>query len=68
MCATDNCFYAQAQLHVREIELRLKGLITGKARGFTIPLSVEGQVSLLISEATADKNLCQMYIGWAPYL
>ncbi|KAF2357789.1 Phosphatidylinositol 3-/4-kinase catalytic domain [Trinorchestia longiramus] len=58
----------KAQLHVRNIELRLKGLIASKARGFNIPLSVEGQVSLLISDATSDNNLCQMYIGWAPYL
>lgn len=30
--------------------------------------SVQGQVQRLIQEATADENLCQMYVGWMPWL
>jgi len=33
-----------------------------------LPLSVEGQVNQLIEEATDDHNLCNMYIGWMPFL
>ena len=55
-------------MHVQDIQHRLKGIIVSKARGFNIPLSVEGQVNLLIEDATSDKLLAQMYIGWAPYL
>ncbi|EGB10647.1 hypothetical protein AURANDRAFT_36497 [Aureococcus anophagefferens] len=33
-----------------------------------LPLSVPGQVERLIKEATADTNLCRMYIGWTPFL
>ena len=33
-----------------------------------LPLSVQGQVHRLISEATAEENLVQMYIGWQPWL
>lgn len=32
-----------------------------------LPLSVEGQVRELISQATSDENLAQMYIGWMAY-
>ncbi|KAJ1866049.1 hypothetical protein LPJ78_002145 [Coemansia sp. RSA 989] len=33
-----------------------------------IPLSVEGQVDMLIKEATDLENLSSMYIGWAPFM
>jgi serine/threonine-protein kinase ATR len=32
------------------------------------PLTVRGQVSMLIDEATSDTNLARMYIGWMPWL
>ena len=31
-------------------------------------LSVEGQVRLLISEATSDENLHKIFAGWAPWV
>ncbi|KAI8902434.1 hypothetical protein BC833DRAFT_639508 [Globomyces pollinis-pini] len=46
------------------IDRKLQGCIV-TAR---LPLSVEGQVDELICQATNPENLCQMYIGWAPYL
>lgn len=33
-----------------------------------LPLSVRGQVDQLIAEATSKFNLCQMYLGWMPFL
>ena len=33
-----------------------------------LPLSVEGQVNVLINEATSFENLANMYMGWAPYM
>ena len=32
-----------------------------------IPLSVQGQVQKLITEATNEENLIQMYPGWMPF-
>lgn len=34
----------------------------------TMEFSVQGQVQRLIQEATSDENLCQMYVGWMPWL
>lgn len=34
----------------------------------TLPLSVEGQVHKLISEATSTQNLLQLYVGWMPWV
>ncbi|KAI8612937.1 hypothetical protein BC830DRAFT_1134506 [Chytriomyces sp. MP71] len=48
---------------LNKIETKLKGLMKG-----SVPLSIEGQVQELISEATDPKNLGAMYIGWAPFL
>lgn len=47
---------------VQDVENRLRGVNRG------IPLSVEGQVHQLILDATNPDNLCEMYIGWAPFL
>lgn len=33
-----------------------------------LPLSVQGQVEELITQAVDPANLSKMYIGWAPYL
>lgn len=46
---------------------RLNGFITVKGKKADLPLSVEGHVNYLISEATDINNLCQMYWGWGPY-
>lgn len=58
----------QAMTHVQMIEHRMRGIHSSKTKPRGLPLSVEGQVNYLIHEATNDKLLCQMYIGWAPYL
>ncbi|XP_013417435.1 serine/threonine-protein kinase ATR-like isoform X2 [Lingula anatina] len=55
----------KATADVQNIEARLKGILKNK-RG--LPLSIEGHVNYLIQEATSEKQLCQMYIGWASYL
>ena len=33
-----------------------------------IPLSVDGQVHKMISEATNSENLVQLYAGWMPWV
>lgn len=33
-----------------------------------LPLSVEGQVQKMITEATSHENLVQIYVGWMPWL
>jgi len=33
-----------------------------------VPMSVEGQVNKMITEATAPENLVQLYVGWMPWL
>ncbi|XP_048255679.1 serine/threonine-protein kinase ATR-like isoform X1 [Haliotis rufescens] len=58
----------QAMNHVQNIEHRLKGILKNKTKPRGLPLSIEGHVNYLIKEATDEKNLSQMYIGWAAYL
>ncbi|KPJ15649.1 Serine/threonine-protein kinase ATR [Papilio machaon] len=43
-------------------------LVRTKNKKLTLSLSPEGQVEHLIVEATSVQNLCQMYIGWGPFL
>lgn len=33
-----------------------------------LPLSVEGQVHKMITEASSHENLIQLYVGWMPWL
>lgn len=33
-----------------------------------LPMSVEGQVQKMITEATSHENLVQLYVGWMPWL
>lgn len=54
--------------HIKNIELRLQGRVKTRHRTSLMPLSVEGQTNYLINEAVSIDNLCQMYIGWGPYL
>ncbi|KFM65503.1 Serine/threonine-protein kinase atr, partial [Stegodyphus mimosarum] len=58
----------QGLTHVKEIELRLNGVVKSKNKQQGLPLSIEGQVNHLIQEAVDIRNLSQMYIGWAPYM
>ena len=41
---------------------KLEGRVTGET------LSAEGQISMLINDATSDENLAFMYSGWKPFL
>nr|XP_044992414.1 serine/threonine-protein kinase ATR isoform X2 [Jaculus jaculus] len=58
----------KAKTHVLDIEQRLKGVIKNRNRVTGLPLSIEGHVHYLIQEATDDSLLCQMYLGWTPYM
>lgn len=58
----------QAVEHVKNIHSRLKGIVKVRNGPPSLPLSVDGQVNHLIKEAMSVDNLCQMYIGWGPYL
>ncbi|CAL1278598.1 unnamed protein product [Larinioides sclopetarius] len=58
----------QGLTHVKDIELRLNGIIKYKNKQQGLPLSIEGQVNHLIQEAVDIRNLSQMYIGWAAYM
>ncbi|KAM6969300.1 serine/threonine-protein kinase ATR [Tautogolabrus adspersus] len=58
----------KAKTHVCDIEQRLQGVIKSRNKVLGLPLSIEGHVHYLIHEATDDKMLCQMYLGWGPYL
>ena len=50
----------------RHAPLPARGL--GASRDDNLPLSVEGQVQRMITEAIAEENLAQMYCGWTPWL
>ncbi|KAM7543213.1 hypothetical protein Aperf_G00000011915 [Anoplocephala perfoliata] len=51
------------------MEDRLRGKITEHDEfSKLLPISVEGQVDVLIKEATSVDLLCQMYKGWMPFL
>ncbi|KAJ2945898.1 hypothetical protein O0L34_g4806 [Tuta absoluta] len=58
----------QALHHLQHIKQRLNGLVKTKNKQLSLSLSPEGQVEQLIVEATSIHNLCQMYIGWGPFL
>ncbi|KAM9030987.1 serine/threonine-protein kinase ATR isoform X1 [Sarcophilus harrisii] len=58
----------KAKTHVLDIEQRLQGVIKARNRVTGLPLSIEGHVHYLIQEATDENLLCQMYLGWTPYL
>lgn len=50
--------------------LRVEGAVADEDEDMAriIPLSVEGQVHKMISEATKHENLVQLYIGWMPWV
>ena len=53
---------------IKKIENRLKGIVSKYKGSSGIPLSTEGQVNFIISEATNETALSNMYHGWAPWL
>ncbi|XP_042314459.1 serine/threonine-protein kinase ATR [Sceloporus undulatus] len=58
----------KAKTHVLDIDQRLQGVIKNRNRVKGLPLSIEGHVHHLIQDATDETLLCQMYLGWAPYM
>ncbi|XP_060098281.1 serine/threonine-protein kinase ATR [Heteronotia binoei] len=58
----------KAKTHVLDIDQRLQGVIKNRNRVKGLPLSIEGHVHHLIQDATDENLLCQMYLGWAPYM
>ncbi|KAM8770022.1 serine/threonine-protein kinase ATR [Rhynchonycteris naso] len=58
----------KAKTHVLDIEQRLQGIIKTRNRVTGLPLSIEGHVHYLMQEATDENLLCQMYLGWTPYM
>ncbi|KAG8511432.1 Serine/threonine-protein kinase ATR, partial [Galemys pyrenaicus] len=58
----------KAKTHVLDIDQRLQGVIKTRNRVTGLPLSIEGHVHYLIQEATDENLLCQMYLGWTPYM
>ena len=57
---------ATAARVVSDVESRLRGQTRNVS--LSVPLSVEGQVHALIADATNVDKLCEMYIGWAPFI
>ena len=51
-----------------EAVTRIKAKLQGNDFKNALNLSVEQQVSALISQATSDENISQAYIGWNPFL
>jgi serine/threonine-protein kinase ATR len=69
---TGETISAKGQLHLQNITCRLKGMhakqwTSTNSKVKALPLSVEGHVNSLIKEATDDRNLSQMYIGWSAF-
>lgn len=51
---------------IRRTDQQTSNDIDGMAH--MLPLSVEGQVHKMISEATSNENLVQLYVGWMPWI
>ncbi|XP_055348071.1 serine/threonine-protein kinase ATR-like isoform X2 [Paramacrobiotus metropolitanus] len=61
----------QQRIHGHIVQLDLDNVGTGSgsfAGRQSAALSVKGQVSYLIREATCPRLLCQMYVGWSPFM
>mmetsp|Transcript_10928 Transcript_10928/g.67521 ORF Transcript_10928/g.67521 Transcript_10928/m.67521 type:complete len:2630 (+) Transcript_10928:210-8099(+) len=63
----DQADNALARKALATIQGRLDGVLVGVRSTPSLPLSVEGQVHSLISEATSKDNLGKMYIWWMPW-
>lgn len=62
---------AKGQRHLANIDLRLKGsvpVVPFRKNAYGSSLSVESQVEHLIRQATDDRLLSKMYIGWSAYM
>lgn len=58
-----------AKQHLDNIDLRLQGRVKPSLmEPYGLPLSVEGQVNVLIQQATNPELLAQMYIGWGAFI
>jgi len=62
------CNNPKAVEHLNNIRDRLLGSARNFKRERNVALSPEAHVNYLISESTHIDNLCQMYVGWAPYI
>ena len=51
------------QVEIKRIGLKLQG-----NNGSGLSMNVEAQVQFLIQQAMSKELLCQMYVGWAPWL
>lgn len=58
----------EAQYAIAMIKKKLDGYVRVYKKFTEIPLSVEGQVNLLIQEATSDENLSVMFVHWNPFI
>ena len=69
MTDRDSDAVLQAVKNLEDIEGRVQGMmrVKGNQRS-SMALSVEGQANNLIQEATNIDNLCEMYIGWGPFM
>eukprot|EP00963_Diacronema_lutheri_P004971 scaffold363_cov331-Pavlova_lutheri.AAC.92 len=63
----DQADNALARKALSTIQGRLDGVLVGVRSTPSLPLSVEGQVHSLITEATSKDNLGKMYIWWMPW-
>lgn len=69
MYVGSDCFEFQGQRELTEIGYRLKGIFSERKKDpMSRPLSIEGQVAVLINEATNLDKLAKMYPGWAPWV
>jgi len=50
----------------RRTDLQTSSEIDGMSQ--YLPLSIDGQVHKMISEATSRENLVQLYVGWMPWI
>ncbi|AOA62489.1 PI kinase superfamily member [Komagataella phaffii CBS 7435] len=57
-------YNAGPEVAMAVIRRKIRGILDADS----MPLSVAGQVEALILEATSSENLCQMFVGWMPFL
>lgn len=59
--------FLQAKDALATIDGRLSGTLLGVRSAPSLPLSVEGHVQRLVTEAMDKENLGRMYIWWMPW-
>ncbi|KAG5680126.1 hypothetical protein PVAND_009651 [Polypedilum vanderplanki] len=50
------------------IEKKLKGIVRRFKKFTEVPISIEGNVNMILKEATSDENLSLMYFHWSPFI